>query len=158
MRTRMYVQSSLTCQAKYLLWLLAIGLDRTANFSIQRLCSTRDRATCALEHAMDKSKAAELNTGIRRTIEQLANETDAVTKSELFRNYLKTSAAFWEYSWHNQMLIWRQKSDASYVGGFNTWLKCGRYVRKGEKGIAILAPMIFRDKKQATDGSEMQTQ
>jgi antirestriction protein ArdC len=104
-----------------------------------------------------ENKATELNAGIRRTIEQLANETDAAGQSELFRNYLKTSAAFWDYSWHNQMLIWRQKPDASFVGGFNTWLKCGRFVRKGEKGIAILAPMFFKDKKQATDGSEEET-
>ena len=107
---------------------------------------------------MDKpNKASELNAGIKTTIEQLANETDAARQSELFRNYLKTSAAFWDYSWHNQMLIWRQRADASYVGGFNTWLKCGRYVRKGEKGIAILAPMFFKDKKQAADGSEEET-
>jgi N-terminal domain of anti-restriction factor ArdC len=103
-----------------------------------------------------QSKATELNADIRSTIEQLANATDAARQSELFRNYLKTSAAFWDYSWHNQMLIWRQKPDASFVGGFNTWLKCGRFVRKGEKGIAILAPM-FKDKKQATDGSQEET-
>lgn len=104
---------------------------------------------------MDKqSKSSELNAGIRSTIEQLANETDAARKSELFSNYLKASAAFWNYSWHNQMLIWKQRPDASYVGGFNTWLKCGRYVRKGEKGIAILAPMFFKDKRQMPDGSE----
>jgi antirestriction protein ArdC len=104
-----------------------------------------------------QSKATELNAGIRSTIEQLANETDTARQSELFRNYLKTSAAFWDYSWHNQMLIWRQRPDASYVGGFNTWLKCGRYVRRGEKGIAILAPMFFKDKKQAANGSEEET-
>ena len=104
-----------------------------------------------------QSKANELSADIRRTIEQLANETDAARQSELFRNYLKASAAFWTYSWHNQMLIWRQKPDASYVGGFNTWLKCGRYVRKGEKGIAILAPMFFNDKKQTADGGEEET-
>jgi hypothetical protein len=102
---------------------------------------------------MDKqSKASELNAGIRSTIEQLANETDAARQSELFSNYLRASAAFWDYSWHNQMLIWKQKPDASFVGGFNTWLKCGRYVRKGEKGIAILAPMFFKDKN--ADGDE----
>src|SRR5215467_12267030 len=105
-----------------------------------------------------QSKATELNAGIRSTIEQLANEADAARQSELFRNYLKTSAAFWDYSWHNQMLIWRQKPDASYVGGFNTWLKCGRYVRRGEKGIAILAPMFFKDKRQTSDGSESEIQ
>jgi antirestriction protein ArdC len=105
---------------------------------------------------MDKqSKASELNASIRNTIEQLASETDAARQSELFRNYLKASAAFWDYSWHNQMLIWKQKPDATYVGGYNTWLKCGRYVRKGEHGIGILAPMFFKD-KQTTDGVEIE--
>src|SRR5437667_1097011 len=87
----------------------------------------------------------------------LCNETDSARQSDLFRNYLKTSAAFWDYSWHNQMLIWRQKPDATFVGGFNTWLKCGRFVRKGEKGIAILAPMFFKDKKQTADGRDEET-
>src|SRR5262252_1516440 len=105
-----------------------------------------------------ENKATELNANIRRTIEQLANETDAARQSQLFRDFLRTSAAFWDYSWHNQMLIWRQKPDASFVGGFNTWLKCGRYVRKGEKGIAILAPMFFKDKRQTADGTESETQ
>ena len=104
-----------------------------------------------------QNKSTELNADIRRTIEQLANETDTARQSELFRNYLKTSAAFWDYSWHNQMLIWRQKPDASYVGGFNTWLKCGRYVRRGEKGIAILAPMFLKDKRQTPEGNEQET-
>src|ERR1700680_5073017 len=106
-----------------------------------------EHETYKRENVMDKqSKAAELNAGIRSTIEQLANETDAAKQSELFRNYLKASSAVRDYSWHNQMLIWKQKPDASFVGGFNTWLKCGRYVRKGEKGIAILAPMFFKVK------------
>jgi len=110
------------------------------------------------ENPMDKeNKASELNAGIRSTIEQLANETDAARQSELFRNYLKASAAFWDYSWHNQMLIWKQRADASFVGGFNTWLKCGRFVRKGEKGIAILAPMFFKDKTKIADGSDKGT-
>lgn len=99
-----------------------------------------------------QNKAAELNAGIRKTIELLANETDQARQSELFRSYLKTSAAFWHYSFCNQVLIYRQRPDASYVGGFNTWLKCGRYVRRGEKGIAILAPMFFKDKN--ADGDE----
>src|SRR5262252_7850304 len=104
-----------------------------------------------------ENKATELNANIRRTIEQLANETDAARQSQLFRDYLRTSAAFWDYSWHNQMLIWRQKPDASFVAGFNNWLKLGRYVRKGEKGIAILAPMFFKDKRQSQEGTESDT-
>lgn len=103
-----------------------------------------------------ENKAAELNAGIRRTIEQLASETDAARQSQLFRDYLRTSAAFWDYSWHNQMLIWRQKPEASFVAGFNNWLRLGRYVRRGEKGIAILAPMFFKDKRQTPDSDEVQ--
>jgi antirestriction protein ArdC len=105
-----------------------------------------------------ESKATELNASIRRTIERLASETDAARQSQLFRDYLRTSAAFWNYSWHNQLLIWRQKPAASYVAGFNNWLKLGRYVRKGEKGIAILAPMFFKDKRQRTESSEAEVQ
>ena len=41
---------------------------------------------------------------------------------------------------------------ASFVAGFNNWLKLGRYLRKGEKGIAILAPMFSKSHK--ADGTE----
>jgi antirestriction protein ArdC len=105
-----------------------------------------------------ENEVTELNASIRRTIDQLASETDAARQSQVFRDYLKTSAAFWDYSWHNQLLIWRQKPDASFVAGFHNWLKLGRYVRKGEKGIAILAPMFFKDKRQTADGSETESQ
>lgn len=46
---------------------------------------------------MDKpSKAAELNAGIRSTIEKLANETDAAKQSQLFRDWpLAVSSASW---------------------------------------------------------------
>jgi N-terminal domain of anti-restriction factor ArdC len=37
-----------------------------------------------------------------------------------------------------------QKPNASYVAGFRTWSNLGRFVRKGEKGILILAPMTKR--------------
>jgi antirestriction protein ArdC len=40
------------------------------------------------------------------------------------------------------MLIGFQCPDASLVAGFKTWQSMGRHVRKGEKGIAILAPMV----------------
>jgi len=40
------------------------------------------------------------------------------------------------------MLIGRQKPDATNVAGLRTWNSLGRFVRRGEKGIFILAPMI----------------
>jgi antirestriction protein ArdC len=45
------------------------------------------------------------------------------------------------------MLIARQKPSASNVAGVRTWNSLGRFVRRGEKGILILAPMVGRKVK-----------
>jgi len=37
-----------------------------------------------------------------------------------------------------------QKPAATHVAGFHTWHKLGRFVKKGEKGILILAPIVRR--------------
>ena len=50
------------------------------------------------------------------------------------------------------MLIASQNPDATRVAGFRTWKKLGRWVRKGEKGIVIIAPLI--GKKADSDGGE----
>src|SRR4029077_442871 len=57
---------------------------------------------------------------------------------------LKTMGRFHKYSWHNVALIAAQCPTATRVAGFKTWRTLGRFVRKGEKGIAILAPIIGR--------------
>lgn len=58
---------------------------------------------------------------------------------------------FSKYSFHNLLLITLQRPDARRVAGFQTWRKLGRYVRKGEKGIAIIAPIIRRKQAEETD-------
>ncbi len=40
------------------------------------------------------------------------------------------------------MLISMQCPDATQVAGFRRWQELGRQVRKGEKAIRILAPMV----------------
>src|ERR1041385_9394240 len=64
--------------------------------------------------------------------------------SETLTAYLKTMSLFSKYSLNNLFLIARQRPDARRVAGFQTWRKLGRYVRKGEKGIAIIAPLVRR--------------
>ena len=51
------------------------------------------------------------------------------------------------------MLIARQKPDATNVAGLRAWNSLGRFVKRGEKGIFILAPMVGRrsTKDVATD-------
>lgn len=82
-------------------------------------------------------------------IKSLATETDEFKKSEFFKNYLETIKKFHRYSYFNQLLIMKQKPNAQRVAGFNVWKSLKRYVKKGEKGIMILAPTFKKiiDKK-----------
>ena len=52
---------------------------------------------------------------------------------------------------HNVLLIALQKPNASYVAGFRTWNQLGRFVKKGEKGILILAPIVRRKTDDSDD-------
>jgi hypothetical protein len=63
-------------------------------------------------------------------------------QSEVLTQYLNAMARFHNYSFGNVMLIARQKPQATHVAGIRTWNSLGRFVKKGEKGILILAPMI----------------
>jgi antirestriction protein ArdC len=74
----------------------------------------------------------------------------SLANSEAFQAYLKVSAKFHSYSWRNRIMIAMQRPDASHVAGFNKWKELGRWVRKGEKGIAIFAPLTYSKKDEAT--------
>jgi len=65
-------------------------------------------------------------------------------QSAALKQYLAVMSRFRKYSWANVLLIYSQFPQATRVGGYHFWLKFGRHVRKGEKGIAILAPMVGR--------------
>ena len=71
--------------------------------------------------------------------------------SEALTAYLKTMSLFSKYSLNNLFLIARQRPDARRVAGFHTWRKLGRYVRKGEKGIAIIAPLVRRKSDEESE-------
>jgi len=65
-------------------------------------------------------------------------------ESEVLTQYLNAMARFHSYSFGNIMLIARQKPAATRVAGIRTWNSLGRFVKRGEKGILILAPMVGR--------------
>ena len=81
-----------------------------------------------------------IETGIRNLFE-----------SDRFQRYLQTMSRFHKYSVNNTMLIYMQKPDATYVAGFNAWRdKFERHVKRGEKGIQILAPTPIMKKVKQT--------
>jgi len=79
---------------------------------------------------------------IDTVLKQLKEGVENVQNSENFRQFLLAMSRFHDYSIGNLILIAIQKPDATRVAGFNTWKDLGRWVKKGEKGIAILAPVL----------------
>jgi antirestriction protein ArdC len=74
---------------------------------------------------------------VQSLIEQLeAGQSDALTA------YLNAMSRFRNYSFGNILEIARQKPEATRVAGFWKWKELGRSVKKGEKGIRILAPIV----------------
>ena len=78
-------------------------------------------------------------------LDQLEAAVLDLRDSSAWAAYLAAQARFHRYSPRNVMLISMQRPDATHVAGFGTWRSLGRQVRKGERAIAILAPMVVPD-------------
>jgi len=78
--------------------------------------------------------------------DHLLRAVEDLTTSDAWRHMLEVAARFPTYSANNVLLIGVQRPDASRVAGIRSWNSVGRNVRKGEKGIAILAPCLYRPK------------
>jgi antirestriction protein ArdC len=80
-----------------------------------------------------------------RLIEAVAD----LASSEAWMRMLQAAARFYDYSPSNILLITAQRPDASRVAGIRTWNGLGRHVNRGEHGIAILAPCIYKTPDEA---------
>lgn len=78
-----------------------------------------------------------------------------VFSSEKYYQYLDTMAKFPDYSARNNMLIYLQNPESTYVCGFNKWKELGRTVNKGEHGLQILAPNVKMVEKVDERGNTM---
>jgi len=103
--------------------------------------------------------ALTLSRSITASIEELARETDQVRISETLQQYMEAMSKFHQYSLSNQLLIAMQRPEATQVAGFHTWLqKFKRQVRRGEKGIAIFAPIVVQKPIAPVDGEKLEAQ
>ncbi len=87
-----------------------------------------------------------------KAIEQLSQALER-GQSETLKTYLAAIGRFHRYSLRNVMLIASQKPTATHVAGFHAWRTLGRFVKKGEQGILILAPIV-RARKSTTEQAE----
>ena len=96
------------------------------------------------EKQTQRDRIKEITDGIEQGIKDMFN-------SDNFRQYLRTMSRFHHYSLNNIILIQQQCPHATHVAGFTKWKnEFGRNVRKGEKGIKILAPAPVKKKIEMT--------
>ena len=92
---------------------------------------------------------------IKEALARIDTGLATINSDEDWLKFLRFQSLFYNYSFGNTMLIFLQNPEATYVKGFRAWNQLGRYVRKGEKGIAILAPCFRKvtDFKEPEDAS-----
>ena len=81
----------------------------------------------------------------------------AAGRSESLHQYLAAMGRFHRYSWNNVLLIAAQKPTATRVAGYQTWQQLGRWVKRGEKSITIIAPVVSARPQSEVTGSREQT-
>ena len=88
----------------------------------------------------------DLSKSIVEKIEELAHATDVARMNQEMVEYLETCSRFHQYSPYNVFCILLSFPQATQVAGFHRWKSLNRYIRKGQKGIPILAPiMVLED-------------
>ena len=99
---------------------------------------------------------------VQKLTDQLETGITELFNSEQYAAYLSTMSKFHRYSFGNILLILLQCPGASQVAGYGDWKKnFGRQVKRGERGITILAPCPYRRREEveetAPDGSTATT-
>jgi len=87
---------------------------------------------------------------VNSALDELAAALDRGQSQRLI-TYLATMARFHRYSLRNVVLIATQCPDATRVAGFQAWKAMGRCVKRGQRGIVILAPLVYRRETRPED-------
>ncbi|MCW5941024.1 MAG: DUF1738 domain-containing protein [Fimbriimonadaceae bacterium] len=92
---------------------------------------------------MNEERKNKAHLLVKKALDDLADSLES-GRSQNLEEFLRAMGRFHRYSLHNVALITAQNPEATRVAGYRTWQSLGRQVRKGERGIVILVPMVFR--------------
>ena len=89
-----------------------------------------------------KKKSKEERAAEKKRMNDLleAKNEEVFFESDNLAAFLKFVSKFTKYSYNNQLLIFSQFPNASFVSTYNGWKNKGRYVKANEKGIEIFKP------------------
>ena len=82
---------------------------------------------------------------LKALTDQLEQGVSDIFQSGQYAAYLTAMSKFHHYSFGNTMLIFMQCPNATNVAGYHDWRRnFGRQVKRGERGITILAPCPYQ--------------
>lgn len=127
-----------------------IASNKTAQFAIAEMIHAMPKAEIIGTVPEEIQKKVSVIEAKEKQAEQMKAITDKleqgvaeVFSSDKYKQFLDTMAKFPRYSVNNNILIMMQKPDAQMCQSFTGWKEMGRFVKKGEKGIKILAPAPY---------------
>ncbi|MGN0254397.1 MAG: JAB domain-containing protein [Chordicoccus sp.] len=130
------------------------GQDYQMEYSTSRAEDGKGRYAAG-KHYDPKAAAEARKSEMKEITKKLEEGVAGIFSSEKYQKFLDTMARFPQYSLNNSLLIMMQKPDASLVQSYTGWKKMGRFVKRGEKGIRILAPTPFKvDREQERTGAD----
>ena len=95
-----------------------------------------------------RAKAEERKKEMEEITAKLEKGVKDVFTSDGYKAYLNFCSKLPRYSVNNQILIMLQKPDATMCQSFENWKAVGRNVKKGEKGIRIIAPAPYKKERE----------
>jgi hypothetical protein len=100
-------------------------------------------------HRLSEQERAERR---RQDRERLHLAAEQLLSSEGWKRWVRvrSQAGLARLSISNQLLVALARPDATFVAGFNTWLRLGFAVRKGERAVAIIAPLPVTERDKRT--------
>lgn len=96
-----------------------------------------------------KKSKEELKQEVKALSQEFEQGLENLFQSDEYIRFLSIMAKRPRYSLCNNLLIFLQKPDATFVAGYKTFLNTyGHQVQKGEKGICIFAPIVHKSQKK----------
>lgn len=118
-----------------------IALDFTAVLHVALATHAETATPETREQATREDRLAAARATLTAGLQDVRDDPEATARFLAFR------AHFHDYSLNNSVLIWVQNPSARHVKGYRAWQAVGRQVRKGERGLTILAPVVRRPTK-----------
>ena len=102
-----------------------------------------------MEYTSIELKSEKNADRLKEITDRLEQGVTELFESERYKEYLRVMARFHNYSFNNTLLIAMQCPGATRLSGFHTWKKFGRHVKKGEKGIKVIAPAPYKTRQSS---------